>query len=47
MYDKPLSLVLVCLPWQAPPLSRWKNQILSLYYENSFVNVKKKKKKRQ
>lgn len=30
-----------------PPLSCWKNQVLSLYYENSFVNVKKKKKRQK
>ena len=45
MYDKPLSLVPVCLPWQAllSPAGRTK---FSLYYENSFVDVKKKKEKK-
>lgn len=45
MYDKPPSLVAVCLPWQAPlsPAGRTK---FSLYYENSFVDVKKRQKRK-
>lgn len=44
MCEKPLSLVPVCLPWQAPisPSGRTK---FSLYYKNSFVDVLKEKKK--
>lgn len=46
MCEKPLSLVPVCLPWQAPisPSGRTK---FSLYYKNSFVDVFKRKKKKK
>lgn len=46
MYDKPRSLVAVCLPWQAP-LSPAGGTNFSLYYENSFVDVRGEKKRKE
>lgn len=46
MYDKPRSLVAVCLPWQAP-LSPAGGTNFSLYYENSFVDVRGGKKRKE
>lgn len=47
MYGKPLSLVPVCLPWQASPLSRWKNQVLSAMRILLWMLKKKKRDRKE